>query len=191
MANSGMQRWSMKTEKMARSARRAESSHEELAFRIHRIDLHKCGWMARDPRGMARMGRSSAVGHPKGYINICGQVLTGWQCVTRVPIGIVARLVHPTGALDIGLIRDEANVAAQQRASALPVHTAVEAAVVPLASLKLKARDGPCLLHHIHHGCKSRSRVEVRVERRMEDMMDRKVQAINNRLNAFELRVLE
>ncbi|KAG5606012.1 hypothetical protein H5410_027504 [Solanum commersonii] len=33
------------------------------------------------------------------------------------------------------------------------------------------------LLHHIHHGCKSRiGESEARVERKMEDMMDRKVQ---------------
>ncbi|KAG5577710.1 hypothetical protein H5410_057844 [Solanum commersonii] len=47
------------------------------------------------------------------------------------------------------------------------------------------------LLHHIQTRCKSRSESEARVERMMEDMMDRKVQTVNNHLDAFELRVLE
>ncbi|KAG5610346.1 hypothetical protein H5410_021627 [Solanum commersonii] len=44
-----------------------------------------------------------------------------WLCEgLQSAIGIVMRLVHPTGALDIGLIRDEANVATpHERASRL------------------------------------------------------------------------
>uniref|UniRef100_M1DHT2 Integrase core domain containing protein n=1 Tax=Solanum tuberosum TaxID=4113 RepID=M1DHT2_SOLTU len=71
-------------------------------------------------------------------------------------------LIHPTGTLDIGLIRDEANVAAPRR----------EPQVEPWMQ-KLIAES------------------EARMERKMEGMMDRKIQAINKCLDAFELRVLE
>uniref|UniRef100_M1DFR0 Integrase core domain containing protein n=1 Tax=Solanum tuberosum TaxID=4113 RepID=M1DFR0_SOLTU len=48
------------------------------------------------------------------------------------------------------------------------------------------------LLHHIQPWMqKSIAVSEARMERRMEGMMDRKVQAVNKRLDAFELRVLE
>uniref|UniRef100_M1DB33 Integrase core domain containing protein n=1 Tax=Solanum tuberosum TaxID=4113 RepID=M1DB33_SOLTU len=48
------------------------------------------------------------------------------------------------------------------------------------------------LLHHIQPWMqKSIAESEARMERRMEGMMDRKVQAVNKRLDAFELRVLE
>uniref|UniRef100_M1DFE2 Integrase core domain containing protein n=1 Tax=Solanum tuberosum TaxID=4113 RepID=M1DFE2_SOLTU len=47
------------------------------------------------------------------------------------------------------------------------------------------------LLHHIQPWMqKSIAEFEARMERRMEGMMDRKVQAVNKRLDAFELRVL-
>ncbi|KAG5620829.1 hypothetical protein H5410_006047 [Solanum commersonii] len=134
-----------------------------------------------------------------------------------VPIWHCDRLVHPTGALDIGLIRDKANVA--QRASGSgddlsgPDHTdtvpgsSSQAAsmgpsssrytpqlgtvVVPLARVQKLEAQMATLLHHIQPWMqKSIAESEARVERRMEDMMDRKVQAVNNRLDAFELRVL-
>uniref|UniRef100_M1D9E8 Integrase core domain containing protein n=1 Tax=Solanum tuberosum TaxID=4113 RepID=M1D9E8_SOLTU len=48
------------------------------------------------------------------------------------------------------------------------------------------------LLHHIQPWMqKSIAESEARMKCRMEDMMDRKVQAVNKRLDAFELRVLE
>uniref|UniRef100_M1DF13 Integrase core domain containing protein n=1 Tax=Solanum tuberosum TaxID=4113 RepID=M1DF13_SOLTU len=48
------------------------------------------------------------------------------------------------------------------------------------------------LLHHIQPWMqKSIAESEARMERRMEGMMDRKVQAVNKRLDAFELRILE
>uniref|UniRef100_M1D9E6 Integrase core domain containing protein n=1 Tax=Solanum tuberosum TaxID=4113 RepID=M1D9E6_SOLTU len=48
------------------------------------------------------------------------------------------------------------------------------------------------LLHHIQLWMqKSIAESEARMERRMEGMIDRKVQAVNKRLDAFELRVLE
>ncbi|KAG5579908.1 hypothetical protein H5410_050535 [Solanum commersonii] len=74
---------------------------------------------------------------------------------SRVPIWHCDRLIYPTGELDIGLIRDEANVAAPRREPQV----------------------------------ESITEFEARVERRMEDMMDRKVQAVNNHLDAL-VRVL-
>ncbi|KAG5579575.1 hypothetical protein H5410_050202 [Solanum commersonii] len=66
------------------------------------------------------------------------------------------------------------------------------AAVVPLARVQKLEAQMATLLHHIQPWMqKSIAESEARVERRMEDMMDRKVQAVNNRLDAFELRVLE
>uniref|UniRef100_M1DTV5 Integrase core domain containing protein n=1 Tax=Solanum tuberosum TaxID=4113 RepID=M1DTV5_SOLTU len=48
------------------------------------------------------------------------------------------------------------------------------------------------LLHHIQPWMqKSIVESEARMERKMEGMMDRKVQAVNKHLDAFELRVLE
>ncbi|KAG5579544.1 hypothetical protein H5410_050171 [Solanum commersonii] len=154
-----------------------------------------------------------------------------------VPIWHCDRLVHPTGALDIGLILDEANVAAPRREPQVkvpplgtdladtvgkaqgddlsaPDHTdtipgsftqvasmgpsssrytpQLGAAVVPLARVQKLEAQMATLLHHIQPWMqKSIAESEARVERRMEDMMDRKVQAVNNRLDAFELRVLE
>ncbi|KAG5632509.1 hypothetical protein H5410_004226 [Solanum commersonii] len=154
-----------------------------------------------------------------------------------VPIWHCDRLVHPTGALDIGLIRDEANVAAPRREPQVevpplgtdladtvgqaqgddlsaPDHTdtipgsssqaasmgpsssrstpQLGAAVVPLARVQKLEAQMATLLHHIQPWMqKSIAESEARVERRMEDMMDRKVQAVNNHLDAFELRVLE
>ncbi|KAG5600404.1 hypothetical protein H5410_031774 [Solanum commersonii] len=154
-----------------------------------------------------------------------------------VPIWHCDRLIHPTGALDIGLIRDEANVAAPRREPQVevpplstdladpvgqaqgdnlsaPDHTdtvsgsSSQAAsmgpsssrstpqlgvvVVPLATVKKLEAQMATLLHHIQPWMqKSIAESEARVERRMEGMMDLKVQAVNNRLDAFELRVLE
>uniref|UniRef100_M1DDF7 Integrase core domain containing protein n=1 Tax=Solanum tuberosum TaxID=4113 RepID=M1DDF7_SOLTU len=48
------------------------------------------------------------------------------------------------------------------------------------------------LLHHVWSWMqKSIAESETKLERRMESMMDQKVQAVNKRLDAFDLRVLE
>uniref|UniRef100_M1E150 Integrase core domain containing protein n=1 Tax=Solanum tuberosum TaxID=4113 RepID=M1E150_SOLTU len=119
-----------------------------------------------------------------------------------VPIWRCDRLIHPTGALDIGLIRDEANVASPRRepqveaASMAPSSSRstpqLGPTIVPLARVhKFKAQMAT-LLHHIQPWMqKSIDEYEARMERRMEGMMDRKVQAVNKRLDAFELRALE
>ncbi|KAG5575422.1 hypothetical protein H5410_055556 [Solanum commersonii] len=66
------------------------------------------------------------------------------------------------------------------------------AAVDPLARVQKLEAQMATLLHHIQPWMqKSIAESEARVERRMEDMMDRKVQDVNNHLDAFELRVLE
>uniref|UniRef100_M1DMJ3 Integrase core domain containing protein n=1 Tax=Solanum tuberosum TaxID=4113 RepID=M1DMJ3_SOLTU len=70
------------------------------------------------------------------------------------------RLIHATGTLDIGLIRDGDNVAAPRK------------------------EPQPWMQKLIAES-------EARMERRMEIMMDRKVQTVNKRLDAFELRVFE
>uniref|UniRef100_M1DI55 Integrase core domain containing protein n=1 Tax=Solanum tuberosum TaxID=4113 RepID=M1DI55_SOLTU len=117
-----------------------------------------------------------------------------------VPIWHCDRLVHPTGALDIGLIRDEANVAAPHRepqaASMAPSSSRyapqLGATVVPLARVHKLEAQMATLLHHIQPWMqKSIAESEARIERRMEGMMDWKVQAINKRLDAFELCILE
>ncbi|KAG5590369.1 hypothetical protein H5410_040883 [Solanum commersonii] len=103
-----------------------------------------------------------------------------------VPIWHCDRLVHPTGALDIGLIRDEYGPSSSWFTPQLG------AAVVPLARVQKLEAQMATLLHHIQPWMqKLIAKSEARVERRMEDMIDRKVQAVNNRLDAFELRVLE
>uniref|UniRef100_M1DJL9 Integrase core domain containing protein n=1 Tax=Solanum tuberosum TaxID=4113 RepID=M1DJL9_SOLTU len=143
------------------------------------------------------------------------------------------KLVHPTRALDIGLIRDEANVAeprrepqievpplgtdladtvgqaqggdpiipnyadtvsgsSSQAASMAPSFSRstpqLGATVVPLAKvLKLEVQMAT-LLHHIQPWMqKSIAESEAMIK----GMMDRKVQVVNKRLDAFELRVLE
>ncbi|KAG5620562.1 hypothetical protein H5410_005780 [Solanum commersonii] len=71
-------------------------------------------WLAKYiQNGGVGMGRRPRFGHLEGDINFYGQVLlvTG----TRVPIASWTVLVHPTKRLDIGLIRDEANVAKTSR----------------------------------------------------------------------------
>uniref|UniRef100_M1DDC1 Integrase core domain containing protein n=1 Tax=Solanum tuberosum TaxID=4113 RepID=M1DDC1_SOLTU len=119
-----------------------------------------------------------------------------------VPIWHCDKLVHPTGALDIDLIRDEANVAAPRKepqieaASMAPSSSRstpqLGAIVVPLAKVQKLEAQMATLLHHIQPWMqKSIAEYEARMERRMEGMMDRKVQAVNKRLDAFELRVLE
>uniref|UniRef100_M1DP88 Integrase core domain containing protein n=1 Tax=Solanum tuberosum TaxID=4113 RepID=M1DP88_SOLTU len=124
-----------------------------------------------------------------------------------VPIWHCDKLVHPTGALDIGLIRDEANMAAPRRepqievpplgpdladtvgqaqggdpiipdhADAVPCSSSQTASVAPNSS-----RSTPQLGAAV---------VPTARIQKMEAMMDRKVQAVNKRLDAFELRVLE
>uniref|UniRef100_M1DH45 Integrase core domain containing protein n=1 Tax=Solanum tuberosum TaxID=4113 RepID=M1DH45_SOLTU len=64
--------------------------------------------------------------------------------------------------------------------------------VVPLARVQKLEAQMATLLHHIQPWMqKSIAKFEARKERRMEGMMDRKIQAVNNRLDAFELKVLE
>uniref|UniRef100_M1DZH1 Integrase core domain containing protein n=2 Tax=Solanum tuberosum TaxID=4113 RepID=M1DZH1_SOLTU len=154
-----------------------------------------------------------------------------------VPIWHCDRLIHPTGALDIGLIRDEANVAAPRKEPevevpplgadladtvgqaqggdpSIPDHTDTVSAsssqvasmapssswstpqfgavVVPLARVQKLEAQMATLLHHIQPWMqKSIAKSEARIERRMEGMMNRKIQDANKRLDAFELRVLE
>uniref|UniRef100_M1DEM4 Integrase core domain containing protein n=1 Tax=Solanum tuberosum TaxID=4113 RepID=M1DEM4_SOLTU len=66
------------------------------------------------------------------------------------------------------------------------------ATVVPLARIQKLEAQMATLLHHIQPWMqKSIAESEARMERRMEGVMDQKVQAVNKRLDAFELRVLE
>uniref|UniRef100_M1E0S7 Integrase core domain containing protein n=1 Tax=Solanum tuberosum TaxID=4113 RepID=M1E0S7_SOLTU len=66
------------------------------------------------------------------------------------------------------------------------------ATVVPMARVqKLEAQMATLLLHIQPWMQKLIAESQARVERRMEGMMDRKVLAVNKRLDAFELRVLE
>uniref|UniRef100_M1DPU4 Integrase core domain containing protein n=1 Tax=Solanum tuberosum TaxID=4113 RepID=M1DPU4_SOLTU len=103
-----------------------------------------------------------------------------------VPIWHCDKLVHPTGALDIGLIRDEANVATPRREP----QDEVPPLGVDLADTVGQAQgDDPSIPDHTTTVPASSS--QAKMERRMEGMMDRKVQAVNKRLDAFELRVLE
>ncbi|KAG5611135.1 hypothetical protein H5410_022416 [Solanum commersonii] len=82
------------------------------------------------------------------------------------------RLVHLRGALDIGLIRDGECSDTRERAS-VPVQRVV-GRLLFLGELKLEAQMAT-LLHHIQPWMqKSIAESEARVERRMEDMMDRK-----------------
>uniref|UniRef100_M1DG60 Integrase core domain containing protein n=1 Tax=Solanum tuberosum TaxID=4113 RepID=M1DG60_SOLTU len=154
-----------------------------------------------------------------------------------VPIWHCDRLIHPTGALDIGLIRDEANVAAPHREPQVEVsflgvdladtvgqaqggnpsildhtdtvpasssHVAsmapssslstpqLGATVVPLARVQKLEAQMATLLHHIQPWMqKSIAESEARMEHRMEGMMDRKVQVVNKRLDAFEFGTAE
>uniref|UniRef100_M1DTW5 Integrase core domain containing protein n=1 Tax=Solanum tuberosum TaxID=4113 RepID=M1DTW5_SOLTU len=132
------------------------------------------------------------------------------------------RLVHPTGALDIGLIRDEANVAASRREPQIevpplgpdladtvgqaqggdpiiPDHTdtvpgsSSQAASVTPSSSRSTPHLGATvvLMAKVQKLEAQMAESEARMERRMEGMMDRKVLAVNKRLDAFELRVLE
>uniref|UniRef100_M1DVI5 Integrase core domain containing protein n=1 Tax=Solanum tuberosum TaxID=4113 RepID=M1DVI5_SOLTU len=66
------------------------------------------------------------------------------------------------------------------------------ATVVSLARVQKLEAQMATLLHHIQPWMqKLIAESEARMERRMEGMMDRKVQAVNKRLDVFELRVLE
>uniref|UniRef100_M1DPJ8 Integrase core domain containing protein n=1 Tax=Solanum tuberosum TaxID=4113 RepID=M1DPJ8_SOLTU len=68
----------------------------------------------------------------------------------------------------------------------------LRAAVVQLARVQKLEAQMAILLHHIQPWMqKSIAESKVRMERRMEGMMDRKIQAVNKRLDAFELRFLE
>uniref|UniRef100_M1DYJ6 Integrase core domain containing protein n=1 Tax=Solanum tuberosum TaxID=4113 RepID=M1DYJ6_SOLTU len=66
------------------------------------------------------------------------------------------------------------------------------ATVVPFARVQKLEAQMATLLHHIQPWMqKSIAESEARMERRMEGMIDQKVEAVNKRLDAFELRVLE
>ncbi|KAG5599932.1 hypothetical protein H5410_031302 [Solanum commersonii] len=91
---------------------------------------------------------------------------------------LVAELVHPTSALDIGLIRDEANVAAPRRepqvelawALALP-GPYLDWLLFP-GELKLEARDGHTTTPHPATDAKVVAESRLEWSARMEDMMD-------------------
>ncbi|KAG5586016.1 hypothetical protein H5410_046450 [Solanum commersonii] len=98
-----------------------------------------------------------------------------------VPIWHCDKLVHPTGALDISLIQDEANVAAPRREPQVEVpplgvdlaEHKLGATVVPLARVQKLEAQMATLLHHIQPWMqKSIAESEARMERRMERMMD-------------------
>uniref|UniRef100_M1DQ59 Integrase core domain containing protein n=1 Tax=Solanum tuberosum TaxID=4113 RepID=M1DQ59_SOLTU len=104
-----------------------------------------------------------------------------------VPIWHCDRLIHPTGTLDIGLIRDEANVAAPHRvpqvdATSMAPNSSrstpqLGATVVPLARVQKLEAQMDTLLHHIQPWMqKLIAESEARMERRMEGMMDRKAE---------------
>ncbi|KAG5599608.1 hypothetical protein H5410_030978 [Solanum commersonii] len=173
------------------------------------------------------------------YISADGE-LAEWVTTprySRVSIWHFDKLIHPTGALDIGLIRDEANMVpprkepqvevpplgadladtvgkAQGGDPSIPDHNntvptsffqatsmapsssrsipQLGAVVVPLARLQKLEAQMATLLHHIQPWMqKSIVESEARIERRIEGMMDQKVQTFNKCLDAFELRVLE
>ena len=66
------------------------------------------------------------------------------------------------------------------------------AIVVSLARVQKLEAQIATLLHHIQPWMQqSIAESEARMERRMEGMMDRKIQTVNKRLDAFELRVHE
>uniref|UniRef100_M1DII0 Integrase core domain containing protein n=1 Tax=Solanum tuberosum TaxID=4113 RepID=M1DII0_SOLTU len=97
-----------------------------------------------------------------------------------VPIWHCDRLIHPTGTLDIGLIRDEANVAAPRRKPQVELG----AIVVPLAKVQKLEDQMATQLHHIQPWMqKSIAEFEARMERRMEGMMDRKVELVSIRFD--------
>ncbi|KAG5599411.1 hypothetical protein H5410_030781 [Solanum commersonii] len=95
---------------------------------------------------------------------------------TRVPIRI-GQTSPPYSAIDIGLIRDEANVAATRRepqvelawAPPAPAHTALGDLVFP-GRVRPEARWLRC--YTTFTDAKVDLESEARVERRMEDMMD-------------------
>ncbi|KAG5596525.1 hypothetical protein H5410_037757, partial [Solanum commersonii] len=102
----------------------------------------------------------------------------------------------PYSTLDIGLIRDEANAAGDDLSALDHTNTipgsSSQAASMGRSSSRSTPQLGVVVVPLARPWMqKSITESEARVERRMEDMMDRKVQAINNRLDAFELRVLE
>ncbi|KAG5590479.1 hypothetical protein H5410_040993 [Solanum commersonii] len=103
-------------------------------------------------------------------IDFCGQVLLD----SGVPIWHCDRLVHPTGALDIGLIRDEANIAAPRREP-------------QVESSKIRGVDGHTTTNH--PALDAKVVVESRLEWKREDGgYDGPGRSVNNRLGA--LRVL-
>ncbi|KAG5580200.1 hypothetical protein H5410_050827 [Solanum commersonii] len=129
------------------------------------FNLHKCDWMARDPgtysEEIVREFYASYAATLWGSISkrskpLAQDPLTS-TLVTEVPTGIVAASPPYLGA-----------------------------AVVPLSRVQKLEAQMATLLHHIQPWMqKSIAESEARVERRMEDMMDWKVQAVNNRLDAL------
>ncbi|KAG5599261.1 hypothetical protein H5410_030631 [Solanum commersonii] len=102
---------------------------------IHRLfNLHKCDWMARDPgtysEEIVREFYASYAATLQGYISKRSKPLAQDPLTSTlvrgdsgVSIWHCDRLIHPTGALDIGLIRDKANVAAPRREPPVEVPT--------------------------------------------------------------------
>uniref|UniRef100_M1DAS0 Integrase core domain containing protein n=1 Tax=Solanum tuberosum TaxID=4113 RepID=M1DAS0_SOLTU len=82
--------------------------------------------------------------------------------------------------------------AASQDPSSSKSTPSLGAVVVPLARVQKLEAQMATLLHHVKPWMqRSISEFEARMERRMEHMMNLKVQAVNKRLDAFDLRVLE
>uniref|UniRef100_M1DKX6 Integrase core domain containing protein n=1 Tax=Solanum tuberosum TaxID=4113 RepID=M1DKX6_SOLTU len=136
------------------------------------------------------------------------------DCEVDFEVPIIA-----TKTLDIGLIRDEVNVAAPRREPQVEVYPLGADFVADVEQMQgdepappAPTEDSPAS----HSSAASQARIQklkaqlasllqlirpwmkwvidesaTRVEQRMEQMMDRKVQVVHQRLDAFELRVLE
>ncbi|TMX05316.1 hypothetical protein EJD97_024783 [Solanum chilense] len=130
-----------------------------------------------------------------------------------VPIWHVDQLKTPQGTVDVGLIIDEANELAPRRGphpelppfaddladTSIPgssiapssSHTTPLPALVPLAGVQKIEAQMDTLLHHIQPWMqKSITESEERLERKMMQFTERKIAEVNQRLDAFELRVL-
>uniref|UniRef100_M1DIV7 Integrase core domain containing protein n=1 Tax=Solanum tuberosum TaxID=4113 RepID=M1DIV7_SOLTU len=130
-----------------------------------------------------------------------------------VPIWHCDKLVRVTGTLDIGLFQDGANVAAprhgpqievpplrenlvddvkqmQGDSPAPPAHTDDSPASPSQAASQALAHPEPPI-RQVLLSCPLPVFENWRIERRMEHMMNLKVQAINKCLDTFELRVLK
>uniref|UniRef100_M1DZG9 Integrase core domain containing protein n=1 Tax=Solanum tuberosum TaxID=4113 RepID=M1DZG9_SOLTU len=175
-------------QKMARTIteeRRVLTGSLHTVPEIHRLfNLHKCDWMARDP------GTYSEEIVQEFYA-LYAATLRGSITKRSKPLAqdpLTSTMVR--GALDIGLIRDEANVAAPRREPQIEVPPLGP----DLADTVGQAQGGdPIITDHVDTvRCSSYQATSVApISSRMEAMMDRKVKAVNKRLDAFELRDLE